>query len=267
MSTTTLARSVRRLGARPERVLVLVPAVCAVLVVAVQLAYPRLGGQDRVVAAQLVVTLFALASVIHALAWRGLRAAAALVGVAGVGGLAVEAVGLATGVPFGAYAYTGALGRELLGVPWVIPLAWTMMAYPALLVGRVVAARAATVPLWAGAALATWDLFLDPQMVADGFWSFGAAEGALRLGAIPVTNFLGWALVAVAMEAALHRLVPTDDRADDRVPLGLWLWTWLGSAVAHLLYLDLPLSALVGGLGMGAVAVPLLRRLAAQRRR
>ena len=33
---------------------------------------------------------------------------------------------MATGFPFGAYAYAGALGPTLLGVPLVIPLAWAM---------------------------------------------------------------------------------------------------------------------------------------------
>lgn len=262
MSATNTTQAMRRLRTHPEHLLVVVPVVCAALVVAVQIVYPRTAGDGRAVAAQVAVTLFAAASVTHALAWRGLRAAAALVVVAGLGGLVVEAVGVTTGVPFGSYRYTGALGYEVLGVPWVIPVAWTMMAYPALLVGRRVAGRAATVPLWAGAALATWDLFLDPQMVAEGYWAFDAGPDAFRLVGIPVTNFLGWALVGVAMQVALHRLVPTDGRADDRVPIGLWLWTWVGSIVAHLVYLDLPASALAGGLGMGAVALPLLRRLA-----
>ena len=56
----------------------------------------------------------------------------------------------------------------MAGVPLIVPLAWTMMAYPALLVGRRIGA-----PVLAGAAaLASWDLFLDPQMVAAGHWHF-----------------------------------------------------------------------------------------------
>ena len=38
-----------------------------------------------------------------------------------VGGLLVEAVGVHAGVPFGAYAYTGDLGAEVLGAPAVVP--------------------------------------------------------------------------------------------------------------------------------------------------
>ncbi len=93
-------------------------------------------------------------------------------------GLAAEAVGVATGVPFGRYAYAGTLGPQLLGVPVLVPLAWTMMAYPALLLGRRLGRAAARRSasggraVLGGATLAAWDLFLDPQMVAAGHWTW-----------------------------------------------------------------------------------------------
>ena len=59
-----------------------------------------------------------------------------LVVVAGGGGLLAEAVGVATGVPFGRLRLRRQRsGRRVLGVPLVIPLAWVMMAWPAYLVG------------------------------------------------------------------------------------------------------------------------------------
>jgi uncharacterized membrane protein len=109
------------------------------------------------------ILLFAAAGIAHALVWRGLAWAATLVAVTAGGGLLMEAVGVHTGIPFGAYAYTDSLGWKLLGVPVIIPLAWTMMAYPALLVGRRICPHPIAGPLVAGAALASWDLFLDPR--------------------------------------------------------------------------------------------------------
>ena len=44
--------------------------------------------------------------------------------------MAFEAVGLATGFPYGSYTYSDALGPTLLGVPFLVPLAWLMMAWP-----------------------------------------------------------------------------------------------------------------------------------------
>jgi putative membrane protein len=95
--------------------------------------------------------------------------AAGLVGVAAGVGLAAEAVGVATGVPFGSYAYGDDLGPKVLDVPVLVPMAWTMFAYPALLVGRT-ARRSMPVVAWpiGALALASWDVFLDPQMVAEG---------------------------------------------------------------------------------------------------
>jgi putative membrane protein len=42
----------------------------------------------------------------------------------------------------------------------------------------------------------------------------------------------------------------------------LYLWTYVSSVLAHTAFLDLPASALWGGLGMGALALPLAVRLA-----
>ena len=111
----------------------------AVLVLA-QICYPLTVGAGRAVTTVLTVLLGYLLSVSHALLTRGPRAAAALVGTATLGGFAVEAVGVATGFPFGVYDYSGELGPKLLGVPLIIPLAWTWMAWP----GWLAATRLAT---------------------------------------------------------------------------------------------------------------------------
>ena len=102
----------------------------AVLVL-VQIGYPLTSGGARAALTVTTVLLGYVLSVTHALLRRGVRAALALVGTATVGGFAVEAVGVATGFPFGTYDYSGQLGPRVLGVPLIIPLAWTWMAWPA----------------------------------------------------------------------------------------------------------------------------------------
>ena len=125
--------------------------------------------------------------------------------VAGGGGLLAEAVGVHTGFPFGSYAYTGTLGPQLLGVPLVVPLAWVMMAWPALVVGP----HAGSSPgrrsrRSAARALASWDVFLDPQMVDAGHWRWAVPDPGLPLvPGVPLTNYAGWLLVAVAIMIAL----------------------------------------------------------------
>ena len=223
------------------------------VLIGMQIAYPLVSSTGLVIATVLCGFLL---SVGHAWVTRGRRTALMLVAVTTVGGLLVEAAGVAAGVPFGRYGYTGTLGRALLGVPLVVPLAWTWMAWPAWLAAGWLVSGWWRIPVGA-LALASWDLFLDPQMVAAGYWRWAG-------GAIPITNYLGWFAVALVMMALLHRFAPTSalSTRDDAPMLALYLWTYSSSVLAHAVFLGLPRSALWGGLVMGTVAVPLTIRLA-----
>ncbi|NJC69755.1 carotenoid biosynthesis protein [Planosporangium thailandense] len=229
----------------------------AALVLA-EIGYPLVSGPARAHLTVATVLIGFAVSVAHAAVSRGPRAAAALVAVAGGGGLAVEALGVATGVPFGAYGYGDALGAELLGVPLVIPLAWTWMAWPAwLTAGRLARGVAARVAV-AGLGLAAWDLFLDPQMVAEKYWTWASPRPALPgVPDVPRSNYLGWLVVAVALMALLAAVPDTRRPGPDAPMYALYLWTYASGVLAHAVFLDLPASAAWGGLGMGLVAVPL----------
>ncbi|MEU7921120.1 carotenoid biosynthesis protein [Micromonospora zamorensis] len=265
-------------------------ALLAILVLA-QICYPLTTGATRAGLTVATVVLGWLLSVGHALLSRGPRVAAALVAVATGGGFAIEAIGVATGVPFGSYDYSGELGPKLAGVPLIIPLAWTWMAWPAWLAAvRLTGGTAATVGggrptaggsgstvgRWVGrialatVGLAAWDLFLDPQMVAEGYWVWRDATPALPgLPGIPVSNYLGWLLFAVLMMSALRPLAgPAAEHTDrrDHPMVALYLWTYFSSILAHAVFLDLPASALWGAAGMSVTAVPLAVTLLRARR-
>ena len=164
------------------------------------IAYPLTPGGRPDALDWTIVLLGAAPSVLHA-ALAGGRAGGGVLVLVAAAAVAAEAVGVATGVPFGTYAYAGTLGPTLLGVPLVVPLAWVMMAWPA---GcsppgspgrcgrspRVARSRAAAV-------FAAWDLFLDPQMVDAGHWTW--ADPAPRCPAsptVPLTNYAGWLVAA-----------------------------------------------------------------------
>jgi uncharacterized membrane protein len=241
-----------------------VAVALAAATVLAQIAYPLVGGGARDALTVATVVLFALASLAHALGSRGPRTAAALLAASGGGGLVAEAVGVATGVPFGRYDYTGTLGPAVLGVPLVIPLAWVMMAWPARVVAlRLTRGRGRAARVGVGAvALASWDLFLDPQMVDAGHWRWADPAPSLPgVPTVPLTNYAGWLLVAAVLMLLLDALLPAPGSADDTVPYALYLWTYASSVLAHAAFLGLPASALWGGLGMGVVAVPLVRAL------
>ena len=230
-----------------------------------QIAYPLLSGEALRIATVLSVLLLAAAALLHASAGWGVRAAGVLLLVAGGLGLVAETVGVHTGVPFGDYGYADTLGARLAGVPIVVPLAWTMLAYPCLLLGRRLAfgnAHGATITaLTGGLALAGWDLFLDPQMIAQGHWSWAHPSPALPgVPGVPLTNYAGWLLVSVLMIAALDRALPRPP-VPELTPAAVLAWTWLGSAVGNLVFFGRPWVALYGGLVMGVVVLPYLLAL------
>lgn len=239
----------------PRRFLPAVPWVLAGGAVLAQVAYPLLDGPARTAVTVATVLLWCATSLAHAVLTRGVRWAGVLFAVTAGGGLLAEAVGARTGIPFGRYTYTDSLGPKLAGVPLVIPPAWTMMAYPALLVGRRIGRSPAAAALAGGLALAAWDLFLDPQMVDAGYWRW--EQGGPALNGIPLTNTLGWALVGVLMMAALPASPPRT--ADDRLPYALYLWAFGASLLANLAFFGRPGVALAGGLGMGVLAALLVR--------
>ncbi|MBW3603901.1 MAG: carotenoid biosynthesis protein [Actinobacteria bacterium] len=239
----------------------LVPVALATAVVALQIAYPLIEqgpARDRLTVG--IVVCFAAASLTHALLWRGATFAVALFVTTALGGLAIEMIGVSTGLPFGEYRYLDSLGAQLLDVPLVVGLAWTMMAYPAYVVSEVIGGGTARLALVGGWALASWDLFLDPQMVQAGHWRWETVGPAVA--DIPVTNYLAWFVVAVVMMATLRAVAPAESAvADDRIPVALYLWTYASSVMAHAVFFGLPTSAVVGGIGMGVVVVALVRAL------
>lgn len=233
----------------------------AVLVVGLQISYPLLHGGTRAKVTVVIVCLFAATCLAHATLTRGpATAVRVLLASAGVGYL-VELLGVHTGFPFGTYAYAAVLGPRVADVPVVVPLAWTMLAWPAALAARrLVAGPLARVVVGAWA-LASADLFLDPQMVTTGAWTWSHPSPHLPgVDAVPLTNFAGWLLAALVVSAAVQAVLGADAarvRAGDGPAIGLYLWLWAGWAVAQLFFLDLPGSAAWGTVGMGLVAVPL----------
>jgi uncharacterized membrane protein len=245
------------------------PWVLLGLLVLVQICYPLTSGHLRAsLTVSTVLTGYVL-SLSHAALTRGPRAALALVATATLGGFAVEAVGVATGFPFGFYDYSGELGPKLLDVPLIIPLAWTWMAWPAWVAAtRLLRSRVGRV-LVAAAGLAAWDLFLDPQMVAEGYWRWQSPSPALPgVPGVPIGNYLGWlgfALLLMAALAVAAGPAAREPAGGDAPILALWFWTYASSVLAHAVFLGLPASAAWGGLLMGAAVLPLAVRLIAHR--
>ena len=223
--------------------------------VALQVAYPLVHGAVRDRLTVLIVAALAGTCIAHAALTRGPKTAAALLLSTAVPGYAVEVLGVHTGVPFGTYGYSTTLGPRLFDVPPVIGLAWTMLAWPAALAARRLV-RAPVARVLVGAwALASADLFLDPQQVAARHWTWRFPAPHLPgVPDVPLTNYAGWFAVALVLSVAVQALA--GDGADGLI-VGLYLWLYVGWVVALAAFLDLAAAAGWGGLGMGVVAVPL----------
>lgn len=238
------------------------PGILAAATIAAQIGYPLVDGGARDVVTMCVVMLGAAACLAHAGAQRGARFAVGLL-VTTVGiGLAAEVIGVATGFPFGCYGYAqDRLGPSIAAVPLAVPLAWTAGMYPIWVVAGIVCRRGWTRVLATACAAVGWDLYLDPQMVVDGQWRWCATDAGLPgIDAVPWTNYVGWFIVAAAMAVAFGLLergarVPRSEA----VPVTLFCWTWLGSALAQAVFLPgLDWSAVYGFVGMGVLGAPLL---------
>jgi uncharacterized membrane protein len=269
--TAAVLPGTRRARPSPRAV---VPVLLAVLLVLTAIAYPLTDGADRDAVSWTIVVLGATLSVVHAGLSRGWRTGLGVLLLVAGTAVAFEAVGLATGFPYGSYSYAGTLGPTLLGVPFLVPLAWLMMAWPS----WVLAARL-TRPIRSGfgrparvaaaaAVFAAWDVVLDPQMVQAGYWTWAhPAPGLPGIETVPLTNLAGWLLAGAVLMTLLDLVVraasvPGSPLIGDGAPLLAVAWMTLGGALAHAGWLGLPGSAAWGA----GLAVPVLVALAMQSR-
>jgi len=173
-------RANRRRGQSQRSKIFLIAIVGAAILL--QIPYPLLDGRPLEILTLLTVYCGAAAMFVHAWMSFGSKFALTYIAITTVFALVIETIGVNTGWPFGVYEYSSTLGFLIVDVPLVVPFAWAMMAYPALIAARRVAG--AWVFLYGGAILMGWDLFLDPQMVTAGRWTWVVAD-----------IFLGWSLI------------------------------------------------------------------------
>lgn len=226
--------------------------------VGAQLAYPQLPPERRTAATHAIVGLLLATTTSDAVEAGGARRALGTVGLAGALGYATELVAVRTGRPFGHYRYTAKLGPGPGGVPFAVLASWAMMSRPAWTVAGLIGERRAARVLLAAGALTAWDVYVDPRMVRDGYWKW--PQGG-RYEGVPAENFLGWFVTAAGVFTAWALVAGPDDPRDGGadVSLAVYAWTWIGEAIANVLFWERPRVALAGGLAMGAFAAPALR--------
>lgn len=165
---------------------------------------------------------------------------------------AAEWIGSHTGLLFGVYHYTNLLQPQILGVPLLIPIAWFMLLPPSWVMAQQILGtrlqgwpRHIALAAISAAALTAWDLYLDPQMVARGFWVWAEPSGYFG---IPWSNYAGWLITAFIITLIIHpaRIQP--------LPMGfIYAAVWFFQGIGQAVFWGQPGPALVGLIVMGAV--------------
>jgi putative membrane protein len=149
----------------------------------------------------LTVILLAF-SLWHASSTLGIRLTAVFFAITAVTSWTFEEVGVVSGLVYGPYHYTSALGPWLGSVPVLIPLAWFMMVYPSYVIANLVVdgrpigstggrRHVVGLALLGALLMAGWDLVVDPlfsgSMVRAWVWERGGPWYG-----VPLQNYLGW---------------------------------------------------------------------------
>jgi len=117
----------------------------------------------------------------------------------------VEYAGITTGTPFGAYAYTDALGFRVAGVPIAISFAWYATVVTTWRIARFCADRspsALLVPLTAGLLTVAIDVALEPMASGiTAYWQW-------RTATIPLQNYAAWFAFTFLAALLLQRVRP-----------------------------------------------------------
>jgi bisanhydrobacterioruberin hydratase len=151
--------------------------------------YPDIHGAS--VGSYVSTLLIALPSAVALFRYLGPRKATLSLLALSLFGYAIEAVGVATGFPYGPFYYGDALGPRLAGlVPYLLPI-----SYAPLVVGAVAASWGTRLRLlhilYATLLLVWMDAVIDPGAASLGFWVW-PEDGPYY--SVPLSNYAGWLL-------------------------------------------------------------------------
>lgn len=177
--------------------------------------------------------LLVLLYLFHSFTNQSLKTAGKFLVIAAVISYLWEFVGVTTGVPFGPYFYTGALGPQIGPVPIAIPLIWCALGYFCM--------QASDYYIMASALMVSLDLSFDPVFSSSlHLWTW---TGATQYFGVPLTNFFGWFVASLSFFAVFSYVTKRPLKASRQ-----------GIAFYYLFGLDNVIGDLVSGSTMLALA-------------
>ena len=111
--------------------------------------------------------------------------------------IAVEAIGVKTGMLFGEYHYGKSLSVKVFETPILIGFNWLMLSYGAVYLIRTKPALRKFVPLLTGFLMVGYDYIMEPVAMKTDMWSWA-------FNTIPVQNYIMWFVIAAIVGAAFE---------------------------------------------------------------
>jgi uncharacterized membrane protein len=195
-----------------------------------------------------------LASLTRTLPLQNVLAATALIFLISA---VIQFLGVQTSIPFGPRTFTGGFGPELLGVPCLLPVFWTVAILTSRGVARLILRpwrKLHNYGLWTIGLTClltvALDLALEPfATAAHSHWIWRTTHPTADWPAAPVINFLAWALgallILIVITPWLINKATSKQSFTDYHPLILWLLLALlpaADTAAHHLWLPAALN-------------------------
>lgn len=113
-------------------------------------------------------------------------------------GISVEAIGVATGIPFGNYYYGEALGRKIFEVPIIIGVNWFLTAYISYHLAKGFIKNRNALILFSAALMMVLDMFIEPVVHKLDYWYWENTE-------IPIENYISWFAIGLLCIVIIDR--------------------------------------------------------------
>ncbi|MGQ4873638.1 MAG: carotenoid biosynthesis protein [Promethearchaeia archaeon] len=165
--------------------------------------------------------------------------------------LFMEIIGSNYGIPFGKYHYTENIPIHIWGVPIFVPLTWYMIIYLSLQISYIILPldseefnklkklyKDTSYSILTALITTAWDVILDPVAVGRENWVW---EEKGQYFGIPLTNFLGWFVVAFIVSFIFLSLFENQkDLKFDDLELDI---KWFPNIIYFLLFVGMALRA------------------------